>query len=526
MSLEATQSLPSGQRVGDYQIEFLLGTGGMADVYYAIDLQLDRPVALKILRPKLASDETYLQRFQQEAKAAAALVHPNIVQIYSVGQHGDLRYIAQEFVPGANLRHYLNFQSGEGSVDRQLPITEILSILLQTLAALSKSASLGIVHRDIKPENIMLTLEGEVKIADFGLARLSFSEDPRLTDAGIALGTPIYMSPEQIQGEPVDIRSDLYSLGVTLFHILYGQPPFRGETPLALAMQHVQGRLPELSSLRNSVPQSLTELVQRLLAKSPSDRFSSPSEVLDFLHQHRRDDLGSYWPERTVPLPDVARANSGGASQATQKLQALLKPRPQSSTARRMIQLVAVAVWLAAAFVTGLSIADRNMPPIENLLKLKEAVFKGIPRQADAKSQYEWALLDRSSSRIAKWEAVENYFPPQANSLNRLYAGLANLQLARAYQDAGDWDTAQRQLEKIISDPQMQPLVQAYACLQRASIGHGRRDKLEIQRAVDEALRLRELLGTNRSDVEQLDQAVRAMPPDIELYWTPQPNES
>ena len=130
-------------------------------------------------------------------------MHPNIVQIYGVGRAENLRYIAQEYVPGTNLRDYLSVGQSSGQPDRQLPIEEVLSILLQTLAALSKSASAGIVHRDIKPENIMLTAEGDVKVADFGLARLSLSENPRLTDAGITLGTPLYMSPEQIQGESV-----------------------------------------------------------------------------------------------------------------------------------------------------------------------------------------------------------------------------------------------------------------------------------------------------------------------------------
>jgi len=525
MSPATTQSIPIGQRVGEYQVEFLLGTGGMADVYYAMDLQLDRPVALKILRPKLAADETYLQRFQQEAKAAAALVHPNIVQIYSVGQEGNLRYIAQEFVPGTNLRHYLNLESAQGQLDRQLPISETLSILLQTLAALSKSASLGIVHRDIKPENIMLTREGDVKVADFGLARLPFTENPRLTDAGITLGTPMYMSPEQIQGEPIDIRSDLYSLGVTLFHILYGQPPFRGDTPLALAMQHVQGRLPDMNGLREFVPKSLVHLVRRLLSKSPDERFESPSRVVDFLHEHRRDDLREFWPERTVPLPDVARA-SVGPNQATQKLQALLHSRPLVSRRSKVLRAVALIGWLATVFLAGLAVTHRALTPVESLLKLKNEVFKGIPRQSDAKSQYEWALLDRSSSRIAKWEAVENYFPPNANSLNRMYVGLARLQLARTYQEAGELDQAAQELRSIVNDAQMQPLVQAYAWLQRASIGHSRGSKEEIQQAVDEALRLREMLGKNRSDIEQLDQAIRAMPPDVELYWTPNPTDS
>ncbi len=226
--------LPPGTKIGAYCIERLIARGGMADVYYAVHQQLHRPAAIKILRPSLATDEVHLQRFMQEARATASLIHPNIVQVYDVGQDGEHRYIAQEFIPGSNLRQYLSTPAGTlvdapaptGQADqvaasvqdpasqpawpgRQLSICETLSVLLQVLAALNKSAASGIVHRDIKPENIMLTQDGDVKVADFGLARLLQTDDPQLTRAGTTLGTPMYMSPEQIQEGHVDIRSDL-----------------------------------------------------------------------------------------------------------------------------------------------------------------------------------------------------------------------------------------------------------------------------------------------------------------------------
>ncbi len=214
--------LKPGEKLGAYRIERPIGSGGMADVYYAIHETLRRPAAIKVLRASLASDDVHLQRFLQEARAAASLIHPNIVQVYDVGQEGDHRYIAQEYIPGTNLRQYLTDNG-------QMSVNETLSILLQVLAALSKSAAVGIVHRDIKPENIMLTRDGDVKVADYGLARVLLSDDPQLTRAGTTLGTPMYMSPEQIQEGQVDIRSDLYSLGVTIYHMLAGRPPFTGE---------------------------------------------------------------------------------------------------------------------------------------------------------------------------------------------------------------------------------------------------------------------------------------------------------
>jgi eukaryotic-like serine/threonine-protein kinase len=559
-SSDSSTLLTPGTQVGAYRIESVLGSGGMADVYYALDRQLDRPVALKILRPSLAADTIYLQRFHQEARAAAALVHPNIVQVYGVGQDNGLRFIAQEYVPGANLRHYLHRDSNPsagspaardgqkvepGSVesdgaanpgtqlqvepieeidDRQLPIPEVLSIILQVLAALNKSAAAGIVHRDIKPENIMLTNEGDVKVADFGLARLSFKEDPRLTNAGMTLGTPMYMSPEQIQDGTVDIRSDLYSLGVTCFHMLFGRPPFMGDTPLALAMQHVQSNLPEMDGLRSDVPESLKQLLQKLLTKKPENRFGSPLEVLDFLHSHRRDELAHFWPERTVPMPSVAHSLPG-PNRATQELKALLQTTPKSTGWQHLWIPLAFGVCLATAGLLGYWTIRQQGMTHDELLQVSEEVFKGIAKQPDVKQQYEWALLDRSSGRIAKWEAVAHYFPKSDSPLNRMYVGLSLLQLARVYQEAGEPEAAMRQLNQITEDPKMQMLVQAFAWLQRASIEHSRedRDREKVQAAVDEALKLREQLSKNTKDVEQLDQTVRSMPPDIELYWTPNP---
>ena len=238
-----TKAVGPGSLIGRYRIEHSLGSGGMADVFYALHEDLRRPAAIKVLKASLAADETNLQRFMNEARSAAALVHPNIVQVYDVGRDEELRYIAQEYIPGVNLRQYLAAENEPGQPsqevsrdastgDRKLGFAETLSILFQILAALNKSSSSGIVHRDIKPENIMLTQDGDVKVADFGLARTFLGDDPKLTRAGTTLGTPMYMSPEQIQDGTVDIRSDLYSLGVTLYHMLAGRPPFLGETQL------------------------------------------------------------------------------------------------------------------------------------------------------------------------------------------------------------------------------------------------------------------------------------------------------
>ncbi len=210
----------------------------MAEVYLAEQISLSRQVAFKVLRPNLATDATYVQRFDQEARAAAQLVHANIVQIFEVGCVDGVHFIAQEYVQGSNLAEMLA---------RRAPPTlaRSLAILRQVAAALDKAAQAGIVHRDIKPENIMLAAGGEVKVADFGLARV-YSQEPanNLTQIGVTMGTPLYMSPEQVEGRPLDPRSDIYSLGVTAYQTLVGEPPFRGETALGIAVQHLKNPPP------------------------------------------------------------------------------------------------------------------------------------------------------------------------------------------------------------------------------------------------------------------------------------------
>src|SRR5262245_42198704 len=210
----------SGQALGDFQLLRLLGEGGMGQVYRAEQLSLKRRVALKLLRSELASNEVSRRRFEAEAKAVAKLTHANIVQVYAVGEHDGLLFMALEYVDGRNLREHLHHRGPP-----ELPTA--LSILRQAASALQRAAELGIVHRDIKPENILLTRKGEVKVADFGLSRVLSENQPanNLTQTGTTMGTPLYMSPEQVEGKPLDHRTDIYSLGVTCYHMLAGQPP-------------------------------------------------------------------------------------------------------------------------------------------------------------------------------------------------------------------------------------------------------------------------------------------------------------
>jgi serine/threonine protein kinase len=265
----------SGRRVGDYQLLRRLGRGGMADVYLAEQLSLRRQVALKVLKQNLAGDEAYIRRFQNEAQAAAKLVHANIVQIYEVGCSDGTYFISQEYVPGQNLKQVLT-RLGHG-----VDAAQAVNIIRQVAAALHKAAEQKIIHRDIKPENIMIAPSGEVKVADFGLARVvRDGEALNLTQVGITMGTPLYMSPEQVEGRPVDPRSDLYSFGVTCYHMLAGRPPFDGDTALAVALQHLNNPPKRLEAVRGDLPEGLCRVVHKMLAKKPDERYQRAIDLL------------------------------------------------------------------------------------------------------------------------------------------------------------------------------------------------------------------------------------------------------
>jgi serine/threonine-protein kinase len=344
------------QRLGDFHLLRRLGRGGMGDVYLAEQDSLKRQVALKVLRPSLAGDTNYVQRFQQEARAAARLVHANIVQIYEVGVNGGVHYIAQEYVPGGNLRQLLARQG------KPFEVAMLVPIFRQVLSALHKAGELGIVHRDIKPENIMLTPAGEVKVADFGLARISGDgEALQLTQQGMTMGSPLYMSPEQAEGQAVDPRSDLYSLGATMFHMLAGRPPFEGNNALAVAVQHVKSPPPDLKALRPDVPPPLCLLVQKLLAKKPSDRFPNAAETLKALHALRGEGLAESQAHHWQGWTD-AEAIALGTTRfaATEQLNQIM--RTQAVPVRQELTWRRVALVAAVAFVVGIFFAGLSRP--------------------------------------------------------------------------------------------------------------------------------------------------------------------
>jgi eukaryotic-like serine/threonine-protein kinase len=353
----------TGRTLGDYLILRKLGQGAMGQVYLARQQSLKREVALKILRAEVASNPTAHKRFQAEAEAVASVTHANIVQVYAVGEFEGLRFMALEFVDGRNLRDYL---ARKGPPD--LPVA--LSILRQIASALQRASEIGLVHRDIKPENILVTRKVEVKVADFGLSRYFAGETQplNLTQSGMTLGTPLYMSPEQVQGQAVDHRSDIYSFGITAYHLLAGQPPFTGTTPFDVAIQHVQNEAPALAELRPDLPPALCEMVHRMMAKKPDQRYQTAREIIRDLTKVQKGlpvaaaelpALSMSQPTLPiVPGPGSRLAETVGYNPSTS--QPMSPSTPAGTWAWRLIGLAAL-VFIA---IGGWWLFDRINPPI------------------------------------------------------------------------------------------------------------------------------------------------------------------
>jgi beta-lactam-binding protein with PASTA domain/tRNA A-37 threonylcarbamoyl transferase component Bud32 len=256
---------------GRYELTHLIARGGMAQVYRAMDRQLERPVALKVLFPELSIDRTFVERFRREAQAAANLSHPNIVPVFDWGEDDGSYFIVMEYVEGRPLSAVLRDPE-------RMPPRQIASIGAGVAAALAFAHRHGVVHRDVKPGNVLITPDGDVKVTDFGIARAMNTEES-LTQTGAVMGTAAYFSPEQAEGKGVDSRSDIYSLGVVLYEMAVGRPPFTGDSPVAVASKHVRD-MPVLPREANpTVPPALEAVIMKAMAKNPDDRYGSAEEL-------------------------------------------------------------------------------------------------------------------------------------------------------------------------------------------------------------------------------------------------------
>jgi len=340
---------------GRYLLKDRIGGGGMAWVWLGEDTLLHRPVAIKILREEFAGDEAFVRRFGQEAQAAASLVHPNVVHVYDVGAEQGRHYIVMELVDGETLKDAIQRQG-------PMPIGRALVVAAGVARALQAAHRKGIVHRDIKPQNILLTADGEVKVADFGIARAATGTT--IVHTNTIIGSAHYFAPEQARGGYTDVKSDLYSLGAVLYEMLSGQPPFEGATPVAVALKHLQEEPVPLRKRRPEVPRSVEAIVTRLLAKDPSERYQSADAVLVDLRRSL-DEIGE-------PL---AGDDGGEAGEPTQPHNGH-KARRKGPWRRIWPWAVAVVLLLALAF--GGSAAFNNWMRVP---QVKVAKVEGLSQQ-------------------------------------------------------------------------------------------------------------------------------------------------
>lgn len=255
-----------------YEILDLIGQGGMADVYLATDTILNRTIAIKVLRTGLAKDPVYVTRFQREASAAAALAHKNIVEIYDVGEDGNQYYIVMEHVPGTTLKELINKRGA-------LHVAEAIDIMKQVIEGSVKAHQLGIVHRDLKPQNILVTDSGTAKIADFGIA--SMQSLAQVTQTDVIMGSLHYLAPELARGEKATNQSDIYALGIVFYELLRGEVPFNGESPVNIALKHMQEELPSICEFNDSIPQAVENMIIKATAKNLNNRYQNIKELLD-----------------------------------------------------------------------------------------------------------------------------------------------------------------------------------------------------------------------------------------------------
>ena len=467
----------TGMLLGDFRVERLIGRGGMGEVYLAKQISLNRSVALKVLLPEWLSRPTYKSRFEIEATAVARLNHPNIVQVYALGEQDGVHYIAMEYVEGMNLREYL---IRKGTLD--LPLA--LSIMRQSANAIGAAGEVGLIHRDLKPENLLLTRKGRIKVADFGLCRDLDSDRHHVTQQGTTMGTPLYMSPEQAQGHAMDHRSDLYSLGVTYYHMLTGEPPFRADTALALALKHVRDQPLSLRVRRPDIPEELDRLVLKLLEKRPEDRHQSAAEMLVDLARVRQliapvassllGEVSGIAPAENAMAADRSITPTSSPTARSAKSAPLLSKMIAAPLAAATIDpgwfgpralAASAAIGLVVGGLLGWRVAVNDRAALQATTEAAAPAlwigprWDAIPKRETPEQQYRQALLLTPPAELpAAWLAVPGYFPRSHEWSAAAYLQLGRVlyrerdgeRMAALAGEIAQWDLKQTRDEELV----------------------------------------------------------------------------
>ena len=373
---------------GKYRLERLLGKGGMGQVFLAHDLTLEREVAIKVLPPDVAQDDQVVRRFQQEAKTAAKLDHPNIIPIYRVESEGGLNYFVMKYISGTSLEDLLDKKE-------PLPVPEIQRILWEAACALGHAHQRGVVHRDVKPANIMFDHDGRVMLTDFGISK-ALQAATGLTATGMIIGTPHYMAPEQGKGGAVDGRADQYSLGVVGYRMITAELPFSGDSVHTIIYKHIYEEPPLASTKRPGIPASLTMAISRALVKEPDQRFPT-----------MEDFATAVWPEQPVASPARSRGPARPRSRATADAPteitgAPTTPLPAAKARRRrsrapvVIGLVVVAAGVGGYLMLGREETAPRSPlpaPSVDTVRIQDTVRVPVPRRPAPAKPREQALV-------------------------------------------------------------------------------------------------------------------------------------
>jgi serine/threonine protein kinase len=360
---------------GRYKVEALLGQGGMSTVYKAYDPNLQRPVAVKLIHPHLSRDPEFVRRFEQEAAAVAQLRHPNIIQVYDFNHDDDIYYMVLDFIPGRTLKDWLKTLS---NTKRRLPVADAVRIMTAVCDAVAYAHEHGILHRDLKPGNIMLTPKGQPILMDFGVTKMLDATD--YTATGTIVGTAKYMSPEQARGERPDERSDIYSLGVMLYELVAGHPPFEADTTVAVLMKHVNEPVPDIRQIQSDLPDALVEIIEKALAKERKDRFQNAAHMSAALKLLKR-------------LSQIATPITGTQSTIRSKKQeaappaatpALSSPAPAARTKNPALWFIAAAaiVLLLLLSLGAFFVFSRLLPLEQTGEALALAVGQPLPSSA------------------------------------------------------------------------------------------------------------------------------------------------